>query len=275
MLAATASAMLRASLSQKPHFPLSSLGSRAIAVAAPVLMKFVMAPWNWALYGGTGRLCPVCGRTSRKFATFGDPPRQEARCVWCSSLERHRLVFLYFQRRLASVNRVGGQALHVAPEKCLEPVLRRMFGDGYRTGDIRHARADVRLDVMDIEFADETFDFIYCSHVLEHVEDDRKAMRELRRVLKKDGIAVLLVPILRSTGTYEDATITDPAARARAFGQKDHVRVYGQDYVDRLVEAGFTVEVLSIEDLAKPEETARMNLSSAAGAIHVCRRRPE
>jgi len=192
--------------------------------------------------------------------------------VWCSSLERHRLLFLYLQRRLPSLDCV---VLHVASEACLEARLRQRFGEGYLTADFHNSRADVRMNIMDIQYPGETFDLIFCSHVLEHVEDDRKAMREFRRVLRVDGIAVLLVPIGGPARTYEDPSIVDPEARARAFGQHDHVRVYGADYVDRLQEAGFDVEILRVEDLATAEEAVQMNLSGAAGVIHVCRRSPE
>jgi SAM-dependent methyltransferase len=184
-------------------------------------------------------------------------------------------MFLYLQRRVPSFGGAGAHALHVAPEACLAPALRERFGDGYVSADFRDPKADVPIDIMNIEFPDETFDFIYCSHVLEHVEDDRKAMREFRRVLKKDGIAVLLVPIMQPARTYEDATITDPRARARAFGQRDHVRVYGPDYVERLEDAGFAVDVVRVDDLATAEEAVSMSLTTGAGVIHACRRRPE
>lgn len=128
------------------------------------------------------------------------------------------------------------------------------------------------MDIMSIGYPDETFDVVYCSHVLEHVADDRKAMRELRRVLKKDGIAILLVPIVGGAHTFEDPAITDPKERARLYGQHDHVRSYGADYVDRLKEAGFAVDVVAVRDLATEEEAVRMNLSAAAGEIYVCRR---
>ena len=100
----------------------------------------------------------------------------------------------------------------------------------------------VRLDICDIPCGENTFDVIYCSHVLEHVTDDRKALREFRRVLKNGGWAILQVPIT-SDVTFEDATVTDPSERERLFGQHDHVRRYGPDYRDRLIEAGFSVTV--------------------------------
>jgi SAM-dependent methyltransferase len=179
-------------------------------------------------------------------------------------------VWLYFERRTNLFDGQGHRVLHVAPERCLERRLRIRIGSGYVTADFNDPRADVRMDITDIDYPDATFDFIYCSHVLEHVDDDRRAMREFRRVLKADGTAVLLVPIT-SAQTIEDPTITDPAERRRLFGQHDHVRRYGSDYVNRLRDAGFAVQVHNVADLATDEEAARMSLNAAAGQIHVCR----
>ena len=129
----------------------------------------------------------------------------------------------------------------------------------------------VKMDITGIEYPDESFDVIYCSHVLEHVPDDRKAMREFHRVLKRDGWAILLVPI-NADATYEDASIVEPQDRLREFGQEDHVRIYGPDYVDRLTEAGFWVETMTPAELASPEDVVRMGLTSASGDIFYCTR---
>jgi SAM-dependent methyltransferase len=224
------------------------------------------------LFGGTRRFCPVCGRGSRRFVSFGRPRRRDAQCVWCASLERHRLFWLYVQRRSGLLDGAPLKVLHVAPESCFAPRLRAQLGTGYLTADMKGGRADVQMDVTGINYPDETFDRIICSHVLEHVPDDRKAMRELRRVLKKSGEAVILVPVDDRLRTYEDPTITSSSQRTRAFGQYDHVRRYGADYVDRLREAAFAVETLTVEDLASSEEASRMGLRPAVtGDIFVCR----
>jgi SAM-dependent methyltransferase len=224
-------------------------------------------------YGGKLRLCPICDRTSRRFAPHGRPSRPEARCVWCSSLERHRLVWLYLQKEGHLFDGRSRAVLHVAPEPCLEPRLRARLGRGYITADLHDRHTDVRMDIMDIAYPDGTFDFVYCSHVLEHVADDRRAMREFRRVLKKDGRALLLVPIVGGAHTFEDSRITDPKERERVYGQHDHVRSYGADYVDRLKDAGLAVDVVTAKDLASVEDVARMNLGMAAGELYVCRNR--
>jgi len=127
----------------------------------------------------------------------------------------------------------------------------------------------VKMDITAIQFPSESFGIIYCSHVLEHVPDDKQAMREFCRVLKPDGWAILLVPITADK-TFEDASVTDPAERLRLFGQEDHVRRYGPDYMDRLRESGFKVEKTSVADLVSPEDAVRMGLTAASGDIFHC-----
>jgi ubiquinone/menaquinone biosynthesis C-methylase UbiE len=129
--------------------------------------------------------------------------------------------------------------LHVAPEECLVNTLRSSNVVQYISADLS-PRAMLQMDLMETCFPDETFDAIYASHVLEHIVDDRKAMREIFRVLKTGGWAILQVPV-NGEVTCEDPAITDPIERERIFGQSDHVRVYGNDYYDRLSDVGFVV----------------------------------
>ena len=133
--------------------------------------------------------------------------------------------------------------LHVGPEPGLRHELERLPNLDYVTGDLHADDVDVRLDVTAIGFPDETFDVILCSHVLEHVPDDRRAMRELRRVLRRDGWALINAPSEPGRSQiYEDDSIVDPAQRLRHLGQADHVRLYSTEgFVGRLHEAGFEV----------------------------------
>ena len=220
-------------------------------------------------YRGTGRLCPVCGSASRRFAPFGAVPRGDALCVHCGALERHRLTWLFFRRRTDLFDRTSARMLHVAPEPTIETALRGRLGASYVTADLNDPKAMLKMDITDIQLPDESFDVIYCSHVLEHVPDDRRAMRELRRILKRDGWAVFQVPVEREA-TFEDPSVTDPKERARLFGQEDHVRLYGPDCADRLGEAGFRVTVTAPSDFLTREEIERMGITSAAGAIYYC-----
>ena len=127
------------------------------------------------------------------------------------------------------------------------------------------------MDITNIEYPDQSFDVIYCSHVLEHVLDDRKAMSEFCRVLKNDGWAILLVPI-GAERTFEDPLIVSPQDRLKAFGLEDHVRLYGRDYIDRLRAAGFKVEIATTEDLVQPHEMVKFGLTNtkANGEIYYC-----
>lgn len=117
----------------------------------------------------------------------------------------------------------------------------------------------VKMDITDIQYPDNTFDIVYCSHVLEHVPDDHKAMREFARVLKPEGWAVFMIP-LSAEQTIEDPLITSPAERERLFGQHDHVRRYGPDFKDRLEKEGFKVTVMKPSQIASTEETMSMGL---------------
>ena len=159
--------------------------------------------------------------------------------------------------------------LHVAPEVCFEPRFREILGSGYVTADLFAKTVDVKMDITDIRFPEDAFDVIYCSHVLEHVADDKKAMREFYRVLKHNGWAVLLVPITVER-TFENPNISDPKERLRLFGQEDHVRRYGTDYFDRLREAGFKVSRIFARDFLSETEISRMG---ATGEICYCEKR--
>ena len=188
------------------------------------------------LLRGEQRGCPCCGgrfrRMSRQRITgFGGI------CPRCRSHPRHRAIALLIARG----DLPGRRLLHFAPEPLLDPVFSRLPGIERVTADL-HAPADLRLDISNIGLPDSSFDLILCSHVLEHVPDDRAAMRELGRVLAGGGLALVLVPYRPAVTTYEDPSITSPLERMVAFGQQDHVRIYGTDLTERLGEAGFEVD---------------------------------
>ncbi len=221
-------------------------------------------------YLGRHRYCPICERSARVFLPFGVIPRTDAMCPFCGSLERHRLVWRYFTDCTDLFDPRPKKMLHVAPERCLEARFKKKIGLSYLTADLLDPEVMEKMDITAIQHPADSFDVIYCSHVLEHVADDRKAMREFRRVLRSTGWAVLLVPI-SAERTIEDPSITDPAERLRLFGQEDHVRRYGPDYVDRLHEVGFKVKCLSVSDFLTEEEAVRMAVGSGqAGQIFHC-----
>lgn len=207
------------------------------------------------LYAGNNKECPVCGRTFRKFLPYGRIVRREnALCPACLSLERHRLIWLFLKTRTDFFS-AELKVLHVAPEYCFIKRFKALPNLEYITADLESPLADVKLDIRDIPFGEATFDVVICNHTLEHVDDDRKAMKEFHRVLKPGGWAVLNSPINENrTTTYEDFSITDPAEREKHFGQRDHVREYGLDYANRLEEAGLKVKVVDIlADLSQQE----------------------
>jgi SAM-dependent methyltransferase len=173
------------------------------------------------------------------------------------SLERHRLLWLYLQNETKFFSEEK-KVLHFAPEQCFLKRFRNLKNIEYTTTDLESPIADVKADICNLPFEDNSYDIIFCNHVLEHIPDDTKAMQELYRVLKPNGMAILQIPqdLARET-TFEDNSITDKKERDKVFGQYDHVRVYGRDYFDKLRRTGFKVEevdytsTLSEDDIEK------------------------
>jgi SAM-dependent methyltransferase len=197
-------------------------------------------------YRGSAVLCPICGKGFKKFLPYGRiNPRPNALCPNCMSLERHRLIWLYLKDRSDFFTK-RLYVLHIAPEACFINRFEKIHGDQYITADIESPLAKVKMDIHQIPFGDNTFDVILCNHVLEHVEDDIKAMSEIARVLKPHGFGILQVPFFEPLPevTYEDKSITDPKAREKAFGQDDHVRKFGKDYLKRIEKSG----MVAVED---------------------------
>ena len=214
------------------------------------------------LYLGKGKQCPLCGCQRRKFLPYGYvTSRENALCPNCLSLERHRLLWLWLLRE-SDIGR-GAMALpkmlHIAPEVALMRKFKKMYAstpDRYVTADLESPLADMHFDVQQIPLEDESFDAIICNHIMEHVEDDRKALKELYRIMRRGGWGVILSPVeLERDKTFEDDTITDRAERTRIFGQYDHRRIYGRDYAERLREAGFEVYDIDYKnELSKAEQ---------------------
>ncbi len=160
--------------------------------------------------------------------------------------------------------------LHVAPEKIFQQKFLQQLGENYLSADLYDDAAMVKMDITNIDYEDGSFDYIYCSHVLEHVEDDKKAMREFYRVLKEGGWAILLVPIMNIEQTFEDLSITDPDERIKIFGHPEHVRNYGRDYKQRLQECGWSVEMIMPQQFLTQSEIVLMGITKAAGEIYFC-----
>ena len=145
--------------------------------------------------------------------------------------------------------------LHIAPEQPFYKKFKSIKNWDYITCDLNSPLADIKADICKLPFKKFEFDLIICNHVLEHINDDLKAIREIYRVLKKNGVAILQVPIDESLSkTFEDKTIIDPKKKSELFGQYDHVRKYGKDYYDRLKSVGFKVKKIDIQKKLSEEE---------------------
>ncbi len=192
-------------------------------------------------YKGDKYECPICGGKFRKMFPWGNKGWDNRLCPKCLSLERHRLIWLYLQNKTGFFS-APLKMLHVAPEQPFIKRFKALKNLDYTTADLVSPIADVKMDIQDIPFADNTFNVVMCNHVMEHIPNENKALREVYRVLKKGGWAILQVPInYQSKETYEDVSITDPKEREKHFGQYDHLRYHGLDYKLRLEGGGFTV----------------------------------
>ena len=204
---------------------------------------------------------PIDGKTFRKFLPYGyGSPRANVLSPSTLSLERHRLLWLYLTRETDFFSKPL-KVLHVAPEQAFYKRFKKQKNLTYITTDLYSPLADVKADLCALPFEDDSFDVIFCNHVLEHIPDDAQAMRELYRVMKKGGWGIFQVPQdINRAHTFEDDTITDPAERTRIFGQYDHVRVYGLDFFDRLRQVGFEVEEITYSTHFTAEEIERYRI---------------
>lgn len=217
-----------------------------------------------AAFRGDDRYCVLCGSPLSRFLPFGNLPDEW--CPVCASMGRHRFMWTILQAHTDLLGGASRQLLHFAPEPALEAALARIATLACVTADLHDPRVDDRVDIMRMPYRDASFDVVLCSHVLEHVEDDRAGIREVARVLRPGGWAVIMVPYFEGMLTDEDPSIVDPAERERRFGQQDHVRFYGRDIVDRLTEPGLRVEPFRAQALlsgdrlrregVRPDETA-------------------
>lgn len=217
------------------------------------------------VYRGSGVVCPCCGSEFRSFAPFHGRREQ---CPGCGSLSRHRLLI----RHLTDIHTDDGAAvvLHIAPEPAVALNLRRRLDLDYLSVDLDSRYADLKADITSLPLDGSSIDWIICLHVLEHIENDRAAIAELHRVLRPGGVAILQVPIF-GEATVEDPSVTTPAGRLAAFGQHDHVRICGTDYINRIRDQGFTVSLEDWAEALSATERARIGVD-VGEPFFVCRR---
>jgi len=227
-------------------------------------LKRLLRSWFYALRGitylGKTLYCPCCGWHLRSFI-----PAYGGLCPRCASVPRHRSAWTWLcgQRLLEHHARL----LHFAPEFWAERKFKAMKSIDYVTADLSSPWADLEVDIQCMKVESRSFDAVWCSHVLEHVPDDRAAMKEICRILKPGGWALIMVPVdWNRPLTWEDETIIDPQRRAECFGHPEHLRLYGRDFLDRLEAAGFGVDLHDFQ----PPPNDRSGLSHEK--IFLCRR---
>ncbi|MDG1451413.1 MAG: methyltransferase domain-containing protein [Polaribacter sp.] len=206
---------------------------------------------------------PIDGNSFRKFLPYGySKQRKNALSPSTLSLERHRLMWLFLKNETSFFTSSKNiKTLHIAPEQCFLKIFKKQKNLDYITSDLESPIADVKADICNLPFKDDSFDVVFCNHVLEHIPDDKKAMQELFRVLKKGGFGVFQIPQdMSRENTFEDASITDKEERTKIFGQYDHVRVYGRDYFNKLRSVGFKVDEVDYTQRITPEELDRFCL---------------
>ena len=237
-------------------------------IPRPLLIRFsyLAKPFLVFWFRGDSYTDPIDGKSFSRFLPYGyENQRENVLSPSTLSLERHRLLWIYL-RDYTDFFTAAHKVLHFAPEQAFYKRFRKLDNISYTTTDLNSPLADVKADICDLPFEDESFDFILCNHVLEHIPDDDKALSELYRILRSGGTAILQIPQdLSREHTFEDDSITDPAERARIFGQYDHVRVYGRDFFDKLRAAGFQVEEVDLTAELSKELVEKYRL--AAGEI--------
>jgi SAM-dependent methyltransferase len=240
----------------------------------PLLIKlsYLARPFLQYALKGNKYKDPIDGKTFRKFLPYGyENQRENVLSPSTLSLERHRLLWLYLKKE-TNLFRENLKVLHFAPEQAFYKRFRKLPNLVYTTTDLNSPLADVKADICDLPFDDNTYDFILCNHVLEHIQDDYKAMKEIYRVLKPGGTAILQIPQdLSREKTFEDNSITSKKLRAKIFGQYDHVRVYGRDYFDKLRSIGFEVEEVDFSATLSSKEIDKYRIAHGE-IIPVCRK---
>ena len=235
-------------------------------IPRPILIRLsiVVRPILAFFLKGNTFTDPIDGKSFRMFLPYGyGKQRNNVLSPSTLSLERHRLLWLYLKNETNFFTATEKlKVLHFAPEQEFYKRFKKQSNIEYTTTDLLSPLADVKADICHLPFEDNSFDIIFCNHVLEHIPDDTKAMQELYRVMKPKGWGIFQIPqdLSRET-TFTDDSITDPKERAKIFGQYDHVRIYGRDYFDKLRSIGFRVDEVDFTSTLSEEEIDRYRLA--------------
>ena len=244
---------------------LLNLFTRTFLIRTSLLFK----PFFDIFFKGTKFTDPINNKSYSYFFPYGyNKQRKNALCPGTFSLERHRLLWLYLKKETDFFNS-NNKILHFAPEQCFHKFFKSFFKN-YTTTDLNSPIVDIKADICNLPFNDNIYDYILCNHVLEHIYDDEKAMKEIFRVLNKNGIAILQVPIdIKSNLTQDGRDIDDKEVRSKLFGQYDHLRMYGLDYFKKLKKVGFNVKNIEYLSKLSKDEVEKFSLTNA-GTIPVC-----
>ncbi|WP_330443728.1 class I SAM-dependent methyltransferase [Flavobacterium sp. C4GT6] len=241
-------------------------------IPRPLLIRlsYVVRPVIALALKGNTYTDPIDGKSFKSFLPYGyGHQRNNVLAPGTLSLERHRLLWLYLKNETDFFTG-HKKVLHFAPEQAFYKRFRNQKNLDYTTTDLNSPLADVKADICNLPFEDDSYNFILCNHVLEHIPDDTKAMQELYRIMKPGGMGIFQIPQdLNRETTFEDDSITDPKERARIFGQYDHVRVYGRDYFDKLRSIGFRVVEEDYTKKIAPADVERFCLAKGE-IIPVC-----
>ncbi len=233
-------------------------------IPRPILIRlsYVIRPILGLFLKGNNYTDPIDGKSFRSFLPYGyGNQRTNVLSPSTLSLERHRLLWLYLKNE-TNFFTDKLKVLHFAPEQAFYKRFRKLNNLDYTTTDLNSPLADVKADICNLPFEDNSYDIILCNHVLEHIPDDTKAMQELYRVMKPGGWGVFQIPQdLNRETTFEDNSITDKNERAKIFGQYDHVRIYGRDYFNKLRNIGFNVDEVDYTTQLTPEDVDRYCLA--------------
>jgi SAM-dependent methyltransferase len=226
-----------------------------------IKISFVFQPILGLFLKGNQFTDPIDGKSFSTFLPYGyNNLRKNALSPSTFSLERHRLLWLYLKNETGFFDKKI-KLLHFAPEQSFYKRFKKLSNIQYDTIDINSPLAMIKADICDLPIKDNTYDFILCNHVLEHILDDDKAISELYRVLKKNGVGIFQVPIdMKKEFTFQDDSITDKKERNKIFGQYDHVRVYGKDYFTKLKNAGFKVQEIDYTKNLSKDEIYRFSI---------------
>jgi len=214
----------------------------------PLFLKKFFSIFGYIPFIGHNYYCPICEKHFRNFIAFSSSQHKFIICPRDGSRKRQRLIWL-FMKKYTELFKKSLKLLYVAPVYCFDTRFKKMKHIDYYSIDLFSSFAMYKMDLTKLKFKSKSFDAVICNHVLEHIEDDRLAIKEIYRVLKSGGWALLTVPIdIGLEKTLEDKNIHTAQERLLYYGQKDHLRLYGKDFRERLATAGFDVSQINFSE---------------------------